>query len=564
MGTYTGTDMRNTITPDTVSTGKTRLPEHSKPSAGADTIHGLGGNDTLDGGGGGDTINGGAGNDSIWDHSRAVGETNAGNTIHGDGGNDDITIDISDSGGANPAGNAAYGDDGNDTVGVYYSLAPNEYDDWKGQNPTGSILLHGGAGNDYLYVTTGYDTWSLDLSKTTASLYGEAGDDYLAASARNPNGDASAWAGHNTDNLYGGTGNDSYVVLEGKDHVFEKPGEGTDTVIADQTDYTLPANVEKLEMAVDLSGPSDHGWHGMGNELDNVITGTDLDGERLDGAGGDDLIYGKTADAYYFGNDTDIIHGGAGNDTIYGAAGDKDTWDGNDKLYGDDGNDRIFGSFGNDLMCGGAGNDEMGGQAGNDTMFGGVGNDKLGGGTGNDKLYGDAGDDLLAGRYGADHISGGAGSDTFDYYAATDSGKGSAHDVISDFTGIHAHGGDRIDLSKIDADVNRGGNQAFTFVGTTPDLKAGQLHVVEAAGAIAWSRARPTARRGSTSKSWFRTAQRSPAHGSAATSSCRRNGAGGGREQGSLSLPPLALQPDPSRVCEVRNVWSGRAGRAIF
>ncbi|MBL8658858.1 MAG: hypothetical protein JNM75_03790 [Rhodospirillales bacterium] len=482
MGTYTGTDLRNTITPDAVSGGVTRLPDLSKPSAAADTINGLGGNDDLDGGGGGDRINGGVGNDNIWDHSRGVGEMNAGNAIHGGAGNDDITIEISDSGGANPADNAAYGEGGNDNITVYYSLAPNEYDDWKGKDPTGTILLHGGAGNDFLYITTGYDTWSLDLSKTTANLYGDAGDDYLVASGRNPNGDASMWAGHNTDNLYGGTGNDTYVVLESKDHVFEKPGEGIDTVIADQTDYTLPANVEKLEMTLDLSGPSEFGWHGVGNALDNVITGTELDGERLDGGAGDDTIYGKSTDSFYFGNDTDNIHGGAGNDTIYGAGGDKDTWDGNDRLYGEDGNDRLFGSFGDDLMYGGAGDDELGGQAGNDTLHGGIGADKLGGGTGSDDLYGDAGDDLLAGREGADRLSGGEGKDTFDYYAATDSGKGAAHDVILDFEGTHVHGGDRIDLAKIDADATKGGNQAFTFVGTTTVLKAGELHVVAGGG----------------------------------------------------------------------------------
>lgn len=64
MGTYTGTAANDTITPVTVSPGVT-VTGAPKPSIGADTIGGLGGDDVLNGGGGADTINGGYGNDSV-------------------------------------------------------------------------------------------------------------------------------------------------------------------------------------------------------------------------------------------------------------------------------------------------------------------------------------------------------------------------------------------------------------------------------------------------------------------------------------------------------------------
>ncbi|MBP1860535.1 cadherin domain-containing protein [Rhizobium herbae] len=114
------------------------------------------------------------------------------------------------------------------------------------------------------------------------------------------------------------------------------------------------------------------------------------------------------------------------------------------------------------------------GGIGADKIVAGAGNDTLQGLGGNDKLYGDAGNDKLYGGLGADDLTGGAGSDTFQFKALSDSTVASSgRDTIFDFSGI---GGDRIDLSGIDASTKASGDQAFSFLGTASFTgKAGEL-----------------------------------------------------------------------------------------
>jgi hypothetical protein len=207
MGTYTGTGGADTIRPGEVSAGVIADPPGSSPSDGADTINGLGGSDGLEGGGGGDAINGGAGDDFIDDRAAfGSGSTNAGNVIHGDAGNDVISIAIPDTAGANPVTNTAWGDDGNDNITLIYPIL----DQWVGQQPSGTITLHGGGGDDGLRVYSDYGNSGLSLTGTTVFLYGEAGDDNLDATYQDPNGDGSPYPAHNPDTLYGGPGNDTY------------------------------------------------------------------------------------------------------------------------------------------------------------------------------------------------------------------------------------------------------------------------------------------------------------------------------------------------------------------
>ncbi|MBL8660484.1 MAG: hypothetical protein JNM75_12100 [Rhodospirillales bacterium] len=379
-----------------------------------ETYSGGSGNDTINGGGGSDTLNGGGGNDTVCEEVWTE---------------DSHTF-------------------------------------------TGTAILHGDAGNDRLFVD--FDGPALDIERGTFKLYGDAGNDRLEATYYYPWSEGPNY-GAAKDFLYGGTGDDTYVLQQHTDAVIEKAGEGYDTVIGWGDDYTLPANVEKLQLEYGVDdAPS--GYHGTGNTLANTIVGTQAD-DTLDGAAGNDTLYGKPlGENWDWNEDADTIHGGTGNDLIYGAGGDNDTWDGDDLLYGDDGNDRIFGSYGDDQMYGGTGADELGGQAGNDTMYGGSGNDKLGGGSGNDWLYGEGDADVLSGRGDLDHLSGGPGNDIFDYDAVTDS-KGAARDVILDFAGAGAAAGDRIDLSTIDANTTAGGNQAFKFVGTAAFSGPGQVRV---------------------------------------------------------------------------------------
>ena len=119
---------------------------------------------------------------------------------------------------------------------------------------------------------------------------------------------------------------------------------------------------------------------------------------------------------------------------------------------------RIIGSASANRLDGGSGNDVLSGLGGSDNLIGGSGNDTLRGSHGNDRLTGGS---------GADRLEGGTGTDTFAFLAASDSTQ-SAPDTILDFGApFKSTGGDRIDLSGIDANTSVAGNQAFVFGGST-------------------------------------------------------------------------------------------------
>lgn len=122
---------------------------------------------------------------------------------------------------------------------------------------------------------------------------------------------------------------------------------------------------------------------------------------------------------------------------------------------------QLIGNTGNNRLDGKAGADTLSGREGIDTLIGGDGNDTLIGGAGADKLYG------------------GTGADTFVFRVRTESSL-STRDMIYDFSRV---GGDRIDLSTIDARSTTVGNQAFTFIGTAEfDSKAGELRYLKKDG----------------------------------------------------------------------------------
>ncbi|MBL8660832.1 MAG: hypothetical protein JNM75_13885 [Rhodospirillales bacterium] len=119
------------------------------------------------------------------------------------------------------------------------------------------------------------------------------------------------------------------------------------------------------------------------------------------------------------------------------------------------------------------------GLGGSDVLRGREGHDLLDGGAGSDVLNGAGGDDVLSGGKGRDQLTGGSGDDRFDYNAPGDSKPGATlRDVISDFVGVGAAAGDRIDLSTIDANTTKAGNQAFVFKGAAAFSGAGQVHVL--------------------------------------------------------------------------------------
>ncbi|MFM7264388.1 MAG: M10 family metallopeptidase C-terminal domain-containing protein [Cyanobium sp.] len=84
----------------------------------------------------------------------------------------------------------------------------------------------------------------------------------------------------------------------------------------------------------------------------------------------------------------------------------------------------------------------------------------------NDTLTGDSGKNVISGGLGADVLTGGLGADVFGYTVVQESGL-AAPDRITDFRSLQ---NDRIDLSKIDANVFLPGDQAFNWRGLLPNL----------------------------------------------------------------------------------------------
>lgn len=206
----------------------------------------------------------------------------------------------------------------------------------------------------------------------------------------------------------------------------------------------------------------------------------------------------------------EVLKGGIGMDKLLGSAG-------NDALYGFAGNDILNGGDGNDILTGGAGSDRLIGGNGSDTasyagaMAGVVaslarssintndargdtyaaienltgtfhadrlyGDDKantLDGSGGNDVLSGGVGNDRLIGGLGLDDLYGGAGGDRFVFRSVAELGTSiAAADTIFDFSQKDK---DLIDLTAIDANTKKLGDQAFTFIATAKFSKtAGEL-----------------------------------------------------------------------------------------
>ncbi|MBF0626681.1 MAG: VCBS repeat-containing protein [Magnetococcales bacterium] len=209
---------------------------------------------------------------------------------------------------------------------------------------------------------------------------------------------------------------------------------GTTDAVQSATTRTLGNDEQNLT----LTGTS--AIDGIGNSLDNIITGNSA-ANTLQGESGNDQLFGKGGD--------DILYGGSGNDDLDGGSG-------SDRMIGGTGNDTyhvaqsgdrvseevdsgtdlvassVTWSLGNNLenltltgtsAINGTGNSQENILTGNDsdnTLTSGDGNDTLSGNAGDDTLFGEAGDDLLDGGTGADRMIGGSGNDTYRVGNASD------------------------------------------------------------------------------------------------------------------------------------------------
>lgn len=119
-------------------------------------------------------------------------------------------------------------------------------------------------------------------------LFGFGGNDQLSGGK----GDDQLDGGIGSDTMAGGKGNDVYIVDSVNDDIIEMGGQGTDSVLA-SIDYTLGNNVENLT----LIGSADRG---IGNDLDNVITGNNRSNTLEGGAGNDILTGGVSTDRFRY------------------------------------------------------------------------------------------------------------------------------------------------------------------------------------------------------------------------------------------------------------------------
>lgn len=230
----------------------------------------------------------------------------------------------------------------------------------------------------------------------------------------------------------------------------------------------------------------------VGNTGSNWLSGGIGGSDELYGFGGDDLLTigaGDNATVHY------IVDGGTGADTLdfsdlvgatYGVQlnlinpGELNTQHGFltvtnvERFQGTDLYDVFTGDDAANVFYGRAGEDRLQGRGGNDILYGDktieratgadparpfvVANTAVGM---RDILIGGDGNDVLVGGDGGDVLAGDAGRDRFVYEKVTDSVPTATDDIYE----IDAD--DRIDLSAIDANPYKAGNQAFHLGATS-------------------------------------------------------------------------------------------------
>ncbi|HEY7689926.1 MAG TPA: calcium-binding protein, partial [Dongiaceae bacterium] len=316
-------------------------------------------------------------------------------------------------------------------------------------------------------------------------LNGLDAQDFLLGNGGNDTLDGGQSDGF-VDELRGGAGNDLYLV--GTDLAIEElagAAGGIDTVVS-VVDFTLGANIENLT----LSGAA---FLGTGNNLANIIIGSDGD-NIIDGKGGaDKMIGGKGDDAYHVDSTGDTITELAGGGTAdevrseisYVLGAELEILlliGGSSKGTGNANANILVGGAGNDTLDGKGGGDDLDGRGGDDTLIvdnlGDTTSDSVDGidlvlssvshaigagienltligkaanGTGNDlaneltgngaanSLSGGVGNDTLTGGAGNDTLTGGKGEDVFHFLG------GVGKDTITDF--LTAGDNDVIDIA---------------------------------------------------------------------------------------------------------------------
>ncbi|MCA0257005.1 MAG: cadherin domain-containing protein, partial [Proteobacteria bacterium] len=442
--------------------------------AGDDLLIGLGGADQLIGGDGIDTAD--------YDASAAAVNVNLTTGIGsgGDAQGDTLTtienvigsaFDDTLTGDANA--NTLMGIDGNDLL----------------QGRGGADIIDGGDGIDTATYVNSDAAVTVNLS-SGVNTGGDAQGDTLV-NIENLTGssyDDTLTGDENANVIVGGIGDDVLAGLGGADTL--DGGTGSDTA-----DYSASMQAVNINLATGVvSGGDAQGdtlisiENVIGTIFGDTLTAAAA-GSRLDGRGGDDVLFG--------GVGQDLIDGGTGNDTVsyanssqavtvnlltgmnVGGYADDDILIDIENVTGSANDDSLTGDNSANILTGGAGNDTLAGRGGADNLIGGAGldtadysasasgvvvnlaqgigsggdaqgdtlseienitgsgfADTLTGNTDANVLRGGAGDDVLAGLGGADTLDGGAGTNTADYSASSEGVYVNLSNVIRDPNGV--------------------------------------------------------------------------------------------------------------------------------
>jgi Ca2+-binding RTX toxin-like protein len=422
---------------------------------GADRLDGGTGNDSLDGGDGDDVLThvaaagsgwelvaGGAGSDSLTADYRAVAAavTMAAPTADGLGGwsGSIATADghqlgfsgielLSVTGGS--AGDTLVGAGGNESL---YGMGGND----RLEGGDGNDLLDGGTGSDTMIGGMGDDSYYVDAAGDVITEAADAGTDTvwttrsmtLGTNFENLRGLGTAGltlTGNGGANLITGTtGNDWIDGGPGADRM--EGGNGNDTYVVDDIGdvvYDL-FTYDPLSPVIDLIDTvrvSIASFSLVGTGADNIV-GLLTTGQSFTGSSGDNVLTGNSGD--------DRLDGGAGRDTMSGGAG-------NDTYVVDDALDKVN-------EAANAGTDEVLVSLSNYTLPANVENgtltklafNTLNGNELDNVLKGTSESETFDGKAGADTMIGGLGSDT--YYVDN------AGDVVVEAAGVNDVFGDKV------------------------------------------------------------------------------------------------------------------------
>ncbi|MGO4727518.1 MULTISPECIES: beta strand repeat-containing protein [unclassified Inquilinus] len=362
---------------------------------GDDTLQDDAGSDTLDGGAGNDALTGGADDDALYagtgsdylsggtGNDRLVADgsfADRADTLSGGDGNDVYVL-----AGANVVLLAP--DPGQDRIEASVSFSLAGFGEIEDLTLTGAAAIDG-AGNGLANDLFGNDAANvLDGGGGNDLIRGFGGNDTLIAGF-----------GGGVEYMYGGTGDDAYVVADLQDTPVDFAGEGHDTVYS-PIRWVLGNNLEDLV----LTGADS--VNGFGNALDNHLVGN-AGNNYLQGFAGRDTLEGGAGNDYYelgdrtafpngIGHPYDIVveGAGAGIDTIsVTAIDDPDMISNGYTLVANVENGIVVGTLDFNL-AGNALANALTGNAALNTLTGNDGNDVLDGAAGLDTLVGGAGND---------------------------------------------------------------------------------------------------------------------------------------------------------------------------